>query len=74
VIVAGALATALLLGGATLSGERKRELETSRNRAKSRVRNCADGFLLVATKHTRDSLRRTQQDLRNECVRRTAEP
>ncbi|QYN34421.1 hypothetical protein K1T35_39435 [Pseudonocardia sp. DSM 110487] len=73
VIVAGALATALLLGGATLSGERKRELETSRTRAKSRVRNCADGFLLVATKHTRDSLRRTQQDLRNECVRRTAE-
>lgn len=74
VIVAGALVTALLLGGATLSGERKRQLETSRTRAKSRVRNCADGFLLVATKHTRDSLRRTQQHLRDECVQRTAEP
>jgi hypothetical protein len=73
VIVAGALATALLLGGATLSGERKRQLETSRTRAKSRVRNCADGFQLVAIKATRDSLRRTQQHLRNECTRRTTE-
>ncbi|TWF79070.1 hypothetical protein FHX44_114996 [Pseudonocardia hierapolitana] len=74
VIVAGALATALLLGGATLTGERKRQLETSRTRAKSRVRHYADAFLLVATKATRDGLRRTQQHLRDECTRRTMEP
>jgi hypothetical protein len=74
VVVAGALATALLLGGATLSGERKRRLETSRTRAKSRVRHYADGFQLVTTKHTRDTLRRTQQHLRDECARRTMDP
>lgn len=74
VIVAGALMTALLLGGATLSGERKRQLETSRTRAKSRVRNCADGYQLVAAKHAKDALRRAQQHLRNECTKRTVEP
>jgi hypothetical protein len=73
VVVAGALGVALLLGGATLSGERKRQLETSRTRAKSRVRHCADGFLLVATKATRDTLRRSQQHLRDECTARGRE-
>lgn len=70
VVVAGALATALLLGGATLSGERRRQLETSRTRAKARVRGCADGFLLAATKHAKDTLRRSQQHLRTECAGR----
>ncbi len=74
VIVAGALATALLLGGATLSGERKRHLETSRTRAKSRVRHYADDFLLVTVKQTKDTLRATHQHLRNECTKRTMEP
>jgi hypothetical protein len=74
VVVVGALTTALLLGAATLSGDRKRQLETSRTRAKSRLRSCADGFQLVTTKHTKDTLRVTQQHLRNECTRRTMEP
>jgi hypothetical protein len=74
VVVGGALGAALLLGGAALSGERKRQLETRRNRAKSLVRHCADGFLLVAGKHTRDTLRRAQQQLRDECTARTASP
>jgi hypothetical protein len=72
-ILTGALTTALLLGGATLTGERRRQLETSRTRSKARVRNDADGFLLVATKHTKDALRNAQQHLRTECTRRTAE-
>jgi hypothetical protein len=70
VIVGGALCAALLLGGAALSGDRKRQLETRRTRAKSLVRHCADGFLLVAGKHTRDTLRRAQQQLRDECAAR----
>jgi hypothetical protein len=70
VAVCGALAAAVLLGGATLSGERKRQLEARRARAKSLVRQCADGFQLAAGKHTRDSLRRAQQHLRTECAAR----
>jgi hypothetical protein len=70
VAVCGALAAAVLLGGATLSGERKRQLEARRTRSKALVRQCADGFLLTAGKHTRDNLRRAQQHLRNECAAR----
>jgi hypothetical protein len=73
-ILTGALTTALLLGGATLTAERRRLLETSRTRSKARVRNDADGFLLVATKHAKDTLRRAQQHLRTECTKRTTEP
>lgn len=68
VVVAGALTTALLLGGATLSGERKRQLETSRTRAKSRVRQISDAYTLLTTKATKDGLRTTHQRLRNECA------
>jgi hypothetical protein len=74
VIMAGALTTALLLGAATLSGERKRQLEASRTRAKSRVRHLADAYTLVATKATRDGLRKAHQGLRNECLQRVMEP
>jgi hypothetical protein len=74
VVVAGALGAALLLGGATLSGERRRQLETSRSRAKSQIRNTADDFQLVATKATRDTLRRSQQQLRDECAARVQRP
>jgi hypothetical protein len=70
VAVCGALAAAVLLGGATLSGDRKRQLEARRTRAKSLVRQCADGFQLAAGKHTRDNLRRAQQHLRDECAAR----
>lgn len=71
VIVVGAVATALLLGGATVSGERRRQLEMRRKRAMSLIRHSADDFLLTATKHTRDTLRRSQIELRNECTERT---
>ncbi|OZM79330.1 hypothetical protein [Pseudonocardia sp. MH-G8] len=69
-VVAAALGTAVLLGAATLSGERGRRLETSRTRARALIRHRADGFLLVAGKHNRDTLRRIQQDLRDECAAR----
>jgi hypothetical protein len=71
VVVAGALSAAVLLGGATLSGERRRQLETRRKKAMSLIRHTADDFLLIATKHTRDTVRRSQTELRNECATRT---
>ncbi|MHA6616889.1 P-loop NTPase family protein [Pseudonocardia sp. DLS-67] len=74
VIVTGALTTALLLGGATLSGERKRQLETTRTRTKTRVRQMTDTYVLVTTKTTRDTIRNTNQKLRTECTNRTMEP
>ncbi|GAA5110547.1 serine/threonine-protein kinase [Pseudonocardia adelaidensis] len=74
VIVACALVSALLLGGATLSGERTRQLETSRTRAKSRARHLADDYVLAAAKATKDELRSAHQRLRNECTHRTTEP
>jgi hypothetical protein len=74
VVIGGAVTAALLLGGATLAGERKRQLEARRSRAKSLVRHCADGFLLGAGKYTRDTLRGAQQQLRDECATRTGGP
>ena len=74
VVIGGAVTAALLLGGATLAGERKRQLEARRSRAKSLVRHCADGFLLGAGKYTRDTLRGAQQQLRDECAARTGGP
>jgi hypothetical protein len=71
VIVVGAVATALLLGGATVSGERRRQLEMRRKRAMSLIRHSADAFHLMATKHTRDTLRRSATELRDECTERT---
>ncbi|WP_214370807.1 hypothetical protein [Pseudonocardia sp. H11422] len=74
VIAAAAVVAAMLMGGAALSGERKRQLDKRRGQAKTLVRHCTDGFLLSAGKHTRDTLRRGQQQLRDECALRTAEP
>ncbi len=74
VVIGGAVTAALLLGGATLAGERRRQLEARRTRAKSLVRHCADGFLLGAGKYTRDTLRGAQQQLRDECAARTGGP
>lgn len=71
-ILTGALLAAALMGGAALSGERKRQLDARRTRAKALVRHSADGFLLGAGKHTRDALRAAQQQLRDECAARTA--
>jgi hypothetical protein len=72
-VVAGALLSALLMGAAAASGERKRQLDARRSRAKALVRHCADGFLLGAGKYTRDAVRAAQQQLRDECADRTAE-
>jgi hypothetical protein len=60
VAVAGGLVAALLMGGAALSGERKRQLDSRRTRARSLVRHLTEGFLLVVGKHTRDALRGAQ--------------
>jgi hypothetical protein len=72
-VVGAALLAALLMGGAAMSGERKRQLDARRSRAKSLVRHCADGFLLGASKYTRDAVRTAQQQLRDESAARTAE-
>jgi hypothetical protein len=74
VVVGVAVGAALLMGGAVLSAERRRLLDARRTRAKALVRHCADGFLLSAGKHTRDTLRHAQQQLRDECAARTAAP
>ncbi|GAA1326306.1 hypothetical protein [Pseudonocardia xinjiangensis] len=73
IVVGGALLAAVLMGGAALSGERKRQLDARRARAKALVRHCADGFLLGAGKYTRDTIRAAQQQLRDKCAARTAE-
>jgi hypothetical protein len=73
IVVGGALLAAVLMGSAALSGERKRQLDARRNRAKALVRHCADGFLLGAGKYTRDTVRSAQQQLRDECAAQTAE-
>ncbi|MHA6795093.1 hypothetical protein ACVGVM_16490 [Pseudonocardia bannensis] len=73
VIAAAAAVAGLLMCGAALSGERKRQLDKRRGQAKALVRHCTDGFLLSAGKHTRDALRYGQQQLRDECATRTAE-
>jgi hypothetical protein len=78
-VVAGALVTTVFMAGAALSGERKRQLDLRRARAKALVRHTTDGFLLVMGKYTRDTLRLAQQHLRDESAvraagRRAAEP
>jgi hypothetical protein len=73
IVVTGALLAAVLMLSAAHSGERKRQLDARRNRAKALVRHCADGFLLGAGKYTRDTVRSAQQQQRDECAARTAE-
>lgn len=74
VVVGCALLAAAVMGAAALSGERKRQLDARRTRARSLVRHTADGVLLVAGKYTRDALRAAQQQLRDECAARSARP
>lgn len=74
VLGAGALITAIALVAATLMGERKRRLDRARTQARTIVRSCTDGFLLSASKHTRDALRSAQQQLRDECAARAEQP
>ena len=69
-LVAAALVAAIALSGASLAGDRKRQLERRRSRAKTLVRHCTDSHLLSAGKFTRDALRTAQQDLRDACEER----
>jgi hypothetical protein len=69
-LVAAALVAAVALSGASLAGDRTRQLERRRSRAKTLVRHCTDGYLLGAGKFTRDALRTAQQHLRDACEER----
>lgn len=66
-----ALLGALGLGGAALSGERKRQLDRRRSQAKAVVRSYTEWFLSTVGKQARDTSRAVQQDLRRGCAART---
>jgi len=59
-----AVVGALTLGGAALSGERKRQLDQRRGEAAVAVRGSLEAFHLALTKQARDAVRLLEQDLR----------
>jgi hypothetical protein len=70
ILGSAALLAAAALTAATLTGERKRQLDRRRSQAKSIVRHNVDGFLLSAGKHTRDGIRSIHQQLRDDATAR----
>lgn len=66
-VLAGlALAGALLLGGAALTGDRKRQLDKRRTDAIAALRSTVEEFRLSLAKQLRDASRSLQQELRRE--------
>ncbi|MGH4011787.1 MAG: dynamin family protein [Pseudonocardiaceae bacterium] len=55
----------LLLGGKTITDERRRIVSRRQNDAKTAVRRYIDDVIFQASKETRDMLRRVQRDLRD---------
>jgi hypothetical protein len=66
VLVLIALAGALLLGGAALTGDRKRQLDKRRTDAIAALRGTVEEFRLSLAKQLRDASRAMQQELRRE--------
>jgi hypothetical protein len=64
VLVAGAVTAALALGGAALTGERKRALDRRRQEARTGARAVVDEFQIVLVKQLRDASRTAQTTLR----------
>ena len=65
-LVGSALVGALALGGAALSGDRKRQLDKSRGDAIAALRATVEEFRLSLAKQLRDASRALQQELRRE--------
>lgn len=63
-LLTGALVGALALGGAALTGERKRGLDRHRATARTAAHVVVDEFQLVLTKQIRDAVRGASTDLR----------
>jgi hypothetical protein len=61
-----ALAGALVLGGAALTGDRKRQLDKRRGDAIAALRSTVEEFRLSLAKQLRDASRALQQELRRE--------
>jgi hypothetical protein len=66
VLIGVALAGALVLGGAALTGDRKRELDKRRGDAIAALRSTVEEFRLSLAKQLRDASRALQQELRRE--------
>jgi hypothetical protein len=66
VLVGVALAGALALGGAALTGDRKRQLDKRRTDAIAALRSTVEEFRLSLAKQLRDASRALQQELRRE--------
>jgi hypothetical protein len=66
VLIGVALAGALLLGGAALTGDRKRQLDKRRTDAIAALRSTVEEFRLSLAKQLRDASRALQQELRRE--------
>lgn len=68
-----ALVGAVLLGGAALLGERKRQLDRRRGDAKSALRSTIDEYQLAMSKQIRDATRIMQHNLRRAATAVVAE-
>jgi hypothetical protein len=64
ILVVGAVTAALALGGAALTGERKRALDRRRQEARTGTRAIVDEFQIVLVKQLRDASRTAQTALR----------
>ncbi|MGH3873176.1 MAG: dynamin family protein [Pseudonocardiaceae bacterium] len=65
VIAPLSIGAGLLLGGKTITDERRRIVSRRQNDAKTSVRRYVDDVIFQASKETRDMLRRVQRDLRD---------
>jgi hypothetical protein len=67
-LAVGAVVGALALGGAALSGERKRGLDRRRGEARTAVRTMVDEFQMALGKQVRDAARSANAHLRRDTV------
>ena len=67
------LAVGLLMGGSGLGDEYRRRKEERRNKAKVAVRRFMDEYTLRVGKDSRDALRLSQRELRDQCMERVSE-
>lgn len=64
ILITGAVAAALALGGSAVAAERKRSLDRRRQEARARNRAMVDEFQIVLVKQLRDASRTAQTTLR----------
>jgi hypothetical protein len=68
-----AIVVGMLMGRSTLKGEKQRQLAVRRNQARQSVRKYADEVTFVVGKDSRDTLRRTQRQMRDFFAARAEE-